>query len=200
MQIEDEAIDLHLHIPTQEKKLKQMLSDLFTRLTPAADALVTVFQQACYKTARNPFTLAADAQNVVNVLSEAFLGPAFLTQHLFTCLGSIKDGLLPTNNGVKGPAPSSNELAALLEALDKVHQLVSAHAQAQDTASCLSLFTEDAILDNFLEVVVDKLSAVLVSRRGGLRQHMDFLNSLARLLCVHLMKSLLLLQHADFVR
>jgi len=62
MQMEDEAAQLRMHIPTQEKELRQMLSDLSMRLTPAADALVTVFQQACYKIASNPFTLAADVQ------------------------------------------------------------------------------------------------------------------------------------------
>ncbi len=88
----------------------------------------------------------------------------------------------------------------MLEALDMVHQLVNEHAKAQDTASCLTLFTNSAILNNFLEVVVDKPSTVLVSRRGGLRQHMDFLHSLAQLMCVHLMKSLLLQKRTDFTR
>ena len=202
VQMEDEACQLHLHIPVLEKDLRQMLSSLSKSLTSAADASVMIFQQACYMIASNPFSLVADIQLVVSSLSEACLGPAFLSQHLLLCLGSIKDGLLPASNVLENPAASKQELQALHEALENMHQLVNQHAQAQakDTASLVTVFTEGPVLNNFLNTIVDRLSTTLVKSRGGLRQHMDFLTSLTQVTCVHLMKSLLCQVRADFTR
>ena len=197
VQMEGEAFQLHLHVPVLEKDLRQVLSSLSRSLTSAADALVMIFQQACYMIASNPFSLVADIQLVVSSLSEACLGPAFLSQHLLLCLGSIKDGLLPASNVLESPVPSKQELEVLHGALEKLQQLVKKHAQAQDTASFI---TEGCIMDAFLDTITDRLAITLVERRGGLRQHMDFLTTLAQVMCVHLMKSLVLQVHADFTR